>query len=181
MQISCTYTVCSWNVEWRMDGIVKHVFCKHLITVCVFDNSIHSPFMVLTAYSIRVWHLHPFSIPRVKCLQYTCVTSPSILHSTCKRNGEWMELSHTYTVSILHVEWRMYGDVIHVYCSIFHSTCKMLTVYVCDISIHSPFHGSNAYSIRAWHLYAFSIPRVEYCKHFKRGMENGWRCHTRIL
>jgi hypothetical protein len=139
-----------------------------------------------------------------------------------------MVLSHTYTVSILHVEWRMHGDVTHVCCkhftrgmengwnchtrilyarvkcvqytcvtipSIFHSTCKMLTVYVCDISIHSPFHVLNAYSLRVLQFHPFSIPRsilhVEwrmdgdfthvYCKHFTRGMENGWRCHTRML
>jgi hypothetical protein len=86
------------------------------------------------------WHLHPFSIPRVNCLQYTCVTFLSILHSTC-----WL-----------------------------------LTVYVCDISIHSPFHVLTsynirvwhfypfpfhvltAYSIRVWHFYPFSIPRVRH-------------------
>jgi hypothetical protein len=40
-----------------------------------------------------------------------------------------MELSETHTVSILHVEWRMYGDVIHVYCK--HLTRGMENVWTC--------------------------------------------------
>ena len=151
-----------------------------MLTVYVFHNSIHSPFHVLTAYSIRAWYLHTFSIPRVKCVQYTCVTIPSIFHSTCKMltvcvfdnsiHSPFIVLTlysihvwHLHAFSIPRVKCLQYTCV--TIPSILHSTCKMLTVYVCDISIHSPFHVLNAYSIRAWHLHTFSIPRIK-CLHY---------------
>ena len=81
-----------------------------------------------------------------------------VTHVYCKQltrvmeNGEWMQLSHPYTVSIYHVERRMDEIVTNVY-------CKHLT--------------------RGWRMDADGT-RV-YCKQLTPSMENGWNHHTRIL
>ena len=116
-----------------------------MFTVYACDISIHSPFHMLNAYSIRVWHLHPFSIARANCLQYTCLTS---IHSP---------------FSIPRVKCLQYAWVTSP--SIPHSTCKMHILCMCDISIHSPFDVLTAYSIRVWQFHPFSIPRVNWLQH----------------
>jgi hypothetical protein len=142
----------------------------------MYDISIHSPFHVLNAYSIRVWYLHAFSIPRVKCLQYTCVTIPSILHSTCKMltvyvcdisihspfhvlNAYSIRVLQFHPFSIPRFNCIQYTCMTSPY--ILHSTYKMLTLCVFDNSIHSPFIVLTVYSIHVWHLHTFSIPRVK--------------------